>query len=113
MLSALDLKSEISDLKFESLGKRSHRHKTERVSPQEPREMYRKVSNSGVVPRSKPSAMLFETETDDLSIWSRIPRYGLKAGWRSKSKHSNRQLDRVFPYRQIFESFVFHVRISM
>jgi hypothetical protein len=68
MLSALNFRSEISDFKSRKPGKRSQRHRTDLVSPQEPLEMYRNVTNSGVVPRSKPSAMLFDTETDDLSI---------------------------------------------
>jgi hypothetical protein len=67
MLSPRDLRSEISDLRSSKPGKQSHKHKTDLVSPEDPREMYRNVSNSGVVPRSKPSAMLFDTETDDRS----------------------------------------------
>jgi hypothetical protein len=63
MLSALDLKSEISDLKLENPGRRSHKQRTERVSPADPREIYKKVSVSCVLPLSNPSAILLETET--------------------------------------------------
>ncbi len=44
MLSARDLRSEISDLRSLNAGKRSNKQYIERVSPHEPREMYRNVN---------------------------------------------------------------------
>src|SRR5687767_10857055 len=69
MFSPFNFKFEISDLKFEKRGTRSHSDSIDRLSPQDPRAMYRKLINSAVVPRSKPSAMLFEIESVDLSSW--------------------------------------------
>ena len=43
----------------------------ERTSPEEPLAIERKARSSLVVPRSKPSAMLLETEREARSIWSR------------------------------------------
>jgi hypothetical protein len=39
------------------------------------RDIYKKLSNSSCVPRSNPSAILFEIETVARSIWSRKPPY--------------------------------------
>jgi hypothetical protein len=75
MPSASDFKFEISDLRSANAGSRSKKHSRDRTSPDEPRAMYRNVKSSCVVPRSNPSAILFETETAARSIWSRRPEW--------------------------------------
>jgi hypothetical protein len=77
---ARDFKFEMSDLRSENTGKRSSRKSIDRTSPAEPRAIWRKVRISCVVPRSKPSAILLETETAARSIWSRSEERFSKAG---------------------------------
>ena len=59
--------------------------KLERVSPAEPREMYRNASSSFVVLRSKPSAMLSEMDITLRSIWSRRLKLILNSGFSVRS----------------------------
>ena len=73
MLVARDLISKISDRNESKAGSRSRRYDSDRTSPDEPFEMYRNVRVSCVVPRSYPSAMLFDIETPARSSWSFKP----------------------------------------
>src|SRR6266404_5246058 len=68
MVSASDFKFEISVLRSVNTPIRSITPNIERTPPTEPRAMYRNVRSSGVVPRSNPSAILFETESAARSI---------------------------------------------
>lgn len=109
MLSALDLRSEISNFKSAKAVNRSIKHKTERHSPAKPREMYRNVNSSGVVPRSKPSAMLFETETGPLKlILQAVETLKLRA--RGQREHFDSEFNRSPPNGQFFETVILHVR---
>ena len=75
MLSARDFRAEISDWRSANTFMRSITQSIDRTSPAEPRAIYRNARSSLVVPRSNPSATLFETESAARSIWSRKLRW--------------------------------------
>jgi hypothetical protein len=114
MLSARDLKSEISDLRSENAAIRSVTLSIERTSPADPRAMYRKARSSLVVPRSNPSAILLETESAARSIWSRRLRWRRREVFSPRAKmHAHSQSGRSLQDWEVFESFVLHAGLQI
>src|SRR5467141_313710 len=86
MVSARDFKFEISVLRSVNTPIRSITPSIERTSPTERRAMYRNVRSSGVVPRSNPSAILFDMESAARSIGSRKLRWRRSGAFSPKAR---------------------------
>jgi hypothetical protein len=93
MLSAIDFKSEISDLRSENAAMRSITQSIERTSPADPRAMYKNAKSSFVVPRSNPYAILLETESAARSIWSRRLRWRRRGAFSPTANMRTARLD--------------------
>src|SRR6185503_171878 len=89
MFTAMPIKFEISDLKSENRWYRSQTRSIDLDSPAEPLAIYKKLISSVVVPRSNPSAMLFETDKAARSSCPRVsprPRKStFSVNWKTSS----------------------------